>query len=66
MFSFYEVDCTLHDDLCEAKAAPTAFPFVGIYNLKGELETKIRGYYPLDTMRKSFEKIERRQLEALN
>ena len=65
MFSFYEVDCTLHYDLCAAKAAPSAFPFVGVYNLKGEMEAQIGGYYPLDIMREAFHKIEGRQIEAL-
>jgi hypothetical protein len=30
-----------------AKATITGFPYVGIYNGKGELAGKIGGYYPL-------------------
>ena len=57
-FSFYAVDCTLHYDLCMAKANITGFPYVGIYNAQGALHGSIGGYYPLETMREGFKTIE--------
>jgi thioredoxin-related protein len=56
-FEFHSVDCSLHYDLCQAKAAMTAFPYVAIYNTHGKLHGTIGGYYPLDTMREAFNTI---------
>jgi thioredoxin-related protein len=57
-FEFYEVDCSIHYDLCVSKAAMSAFPYVAIYDTHGKLHGTIGGYYPLDTMREAFNTIE--------
>ena len=57
-FEFYSVDCSIHYDLCLAKAAMTAFPFVGVYNTQGSMHGTIGGFYPLETMREAFKTIE--------
>ena len=36
-FEFYDVDCTKHYDLCKKKVNVKSFPFVGIYDLEGNL-----------------------------
>ncbi len=64
-FKMYDVDCSVHYDLCLSAAQPTGFPYVGIYNLKGELEAKFAGYYPLDIMRDIFKNISIMQKTAL-
>jgi hypothetical protein len=57
----YDVDCSLNYDLCVAAIQPTGFPYIGIYNMKGELEAKFSGYYPTDVMRDVFRNISNRQ-----
>ncbi len=57
-FEFHSVDCSIHYDLCLAKAAMTAFPFIGIYNTQGKMHGTIGGFYPLETMREAFTTIE--------
>lgn len=64
-FRFYDVDCTVHYDFCQSKVSISAFPYVGVYNLKGELEGHIGGYYPIDIMREAFKNIEQKQVDAL-
>lgn len=60
-FRIYDVDCSLHYDLCLAAIQPTGFPYIGIYNHKGQLELKYSGYYPLPVMREVFQNISLRQ-----
>ena len=64
-FEFYDVDCTKHGALCRQKVNAKAFPFVGIYDINGNLEETIRGFYPLDVIRDSFVSISSRQEQAL-
>lgn len=60
-FRMYDVDCSVNYDLCVAAIQPTGFPYIGIYNMKGELEAKFSGYYPTDVMRDVFRNISNRQ-----
>lgn len=64
-FKFYSVDCSLHYDLCSAKATISAYPYVGIYNTNGVLSGKIGGFYPLETMREAFKTVEEWQKAEL-
>lgn len=51
--------------MCVAAVQPTGFPFIGIYNMNGELEVKFSGYYPIEVMRDVFRNISARQTELL-
>ena len=62
---FYDVDCTKHYDLCVKTVNAHSFPFVGVYDLSGNLEASIHGYYPVDVMRDALYDITRRQNQAL-
>lgn len=62
---FYDVDCTKHYDLCVKTVNAKSFPFVGIYDLSGNLEASIHGYYPVDVVRDALYDIMRRQNQAL-
>lgn len=53
----YDVDCSKNYDLCVAAVQPTGFPYIGIYNIKGQLVGKFSGYYPIDVMRDYFKNI---------
>lgn len=64
-FKFYSVDCSLHYDLCSAKASISAYPYVGIYNTNGVLSGKIGGFYPLETMREALKTVEEWQRAEL-
>ena len=64
-FRFYNVDCSKHYDLCKKTVNARSFPFVGIYNLEGQLESKISGYYPVDVMRDALNAISEKQQNAL-
>ena len=35
-FRFYDVDCSLNHDLCQAAANIKGYPFVAIYNTQGQ------------------------------
>lgn len=59
------MDCTINHALCKAKAPIKGYPYVGIYNLDGKLESQISGFYPVDTMRDAFKNIEKIQRHAL-
>jgi hypothetical protein len=38
---------------------------VGVYNIKGELEGSVGGYYPIETCREAFNIIKKRQIDAV-